>query len=174
MSAMSISTLELLEQSDMPSAYARAITKAIETDFTHRLGNLTTKEDLFVLKEDARVTRTDVNVLKEDVRVLKGDVHILKEDVRVLKEDVHILKKDVHVLREDLLATKAELKSELKSEINGLRLEMAGMKTELSVDIREIKSDVVRWLFLGIMGQTALFSGIMYYLLRLTALHGLG
>lgn len=32
MSTMSISTLELLEQSDMPPTYARAIAKAIEAD----------------------------------------------------------------------------------------------------------------------------------------------
>ncbi len=58
---------------------------------------------------------------------------------------------------------------------------MAGMKSELQariaavkVDVREIKSGVVRWVFPAIMGQTVLFSGIMYYLLRLNALQGLG
>jgi hypothetical protein len=116
MSTMSISTLELLEQSDMPPAYARAIAKAIEADFTHRLGELPTKMDL----------RSEINGIRLEM---------------------------------------GEMRSELRSEV-------AAVKTALSVDIRDVKSDVVRWLFMAIMGQTALFSGSMYFLLQLATRPG--
>lgn len=52
MSTMSISTLKILEQSQMPPAHARAIAKAIEADFTRRLDNLATKTDLLIFKTD--------------------------------------------------------------------------------------------------------------------------
>lgn len=90
MSAMSISTLEILEEAQMPPGHARAIARAIESDFTWRLDNLVTKTDLAKLEADLRV------------------------------------------------------------------------------DMRDVKSDVVRWVFLAVMGQTALFSGIMYFLLKAT------
>ena len=99
MSTMSITALEILEQSEMPSTHARAIAKAIEADFLHRLDNLATKSDL------ARLEATT----KTDLAKLEGN---------------------------------------------------------LRVEIRDVKSDVVRWVFLAVMGQTALFSGIMYFLLR--------
>ena len=115
MSAMSITALEILEQSEMPPTHARAIAKAIEADFVRRLDHLATKADL------------------------------------------------------------AELRADLKSEISDLRTEMAGVKGELRAEIRDVRAEIfdvkgelVRWIFLAVMGQTALFSGIMYFLLRIT------
>jgi hypothetical protein len=65
MSTMSISTLELLEQSDMPPTYARAIAKAIEADSSHRLGDLATKADL---KSEINGIRAEMNSMRIELR----------------------------------------------------------------------------------------------------------
>ncbi len=89
---MSIMALEILEQSQMPPAYARAIAKAIEADSAAR------REDL--------VTRTE------------------------------------------------------------LKAGLAQLKSELRVEIQQVKSDLIRWMFSALTGQTMLMMGIMYFLLR--------
>jgi hypothetical protein len=71
MPTMSINTLEILEAAEIPPAHARAIAKAIESDFTHRLDDLVTKSDFSVLRLDISefkaASRLDLAELRRDL-----------------------------------------------------------------------------------------------------------
>jgi hypothetical protein len=83
------------------------------------------------------VTRSDLLEVKHEIQVLKQDFQIVKQDLHVVKQDLQVVKQDVQVV-----------------------------KQELRADIAESKSEVVRWVFLCILGQSAMLLGIGYFLLH--------
>jgi hypothetical protein len=46
------------------------------------------------------------------------------------------------------------------------RTQLAETRTELKVEMHQVKSDLLRWMFSALMGQTLLIMGIMYFLLQ--------
>lgn len=64
------------------------------------------------------------------------------------------------VTRQDLLVVKHELQHEIGTVKQDLQL----VKQELRTEIADSKSDVVRWVFLCILGQSAMLLGIGYFL----------
>jgi phage host-nuclease inhibitor protein Gam len=199
---MSIHTLELLEQSDMPPTYARAIAKAIEADSTRRLGDLATKAEL---KSEINGIRTEMNGMRIKVALqsdsarleaglrshiaelkmaLQSDSAKLESEFRSQTAEVKValqsdstrleseLRSQIAEVKLALQSDSARLESELRSDSAKLesrfRSDSARLEAGLRSQTSEVKSDLVRWLFLAIMGQTTLFSGIMYFLLRVT------
>jgi hypothetical protein len=65
----------------------------------------------------------------------------------------------------DSLATKqdlVELRAHSKSDV-------AELRTEMKVELQSVKAELVRWIFLTMMGQSAMLLGGMYFLLQHTA-----
>ena len=139
--AMSLATLEILEEALFPPAQARAIARALETDAGARRGDLATKEDLLSTRQ----------ALKTDITDLR---HELKEDISELRQE---LKGDISELRQGLKGGVSELRLEFKSDLSEVR-------HGLEVKMESTKTEVVRWVFLAVMGQSALFSGLIYFL----------
>ncbi|HEY7377333.1 MAG TPA: hypothetical protein VH542_01475 [Steroidobacteraceae bacterium] len=83
------------------------------------------------------VTRSDLLEVKHEIQVLKQDFQMVKQDFQVVKQDLQVVKQDLQVV-----------------------------KQELRADIAESKSEVVRWVFLCILGQSAMLLGIGYFLLH--------
>lgn len=75
------------------------------------------------LKEDVQVLKTEAKGIKEDVQVLKTEVKGIKEDVEGLKENVEGLKEDVMLLREDV-DTLSNTTQILKGDIQILNLKI--------------------------------------------------
>ncbi len=66
---------------------------------------------------------------------------------------------DLHDLRHELKADLHDLRHELKADLRDLR-------NELKVDMAEHKTELVRWVFLCILGQTAMLLGAGYFFLN--------
>jgi len=52
-------------------------------------------------------------------------------------------------------------------DIHGVRIEVANLRTELKTEMKEQKSEIIKWMFTMIVGQTALILGIVYFLIRM-------
>jgi seryl-tRNA synthetase len=62
---------------------------------------------------------------------------------------------------------------ETEKNISALRTELSGVRAELKDDINKLrteqkgdKADLVRWVFVVIMGQSAMLLGILYFFIR--------
>ena len=69
--------------------------------------------------------------------------------------------------RQDLLVVKHELQHEMgtvRQDLQLVKQDLQLMKQELRTEIAESKSEVVRWVFLCILGQSAMLLGIGYFL----------
>lgn len=53
------------------------------------------------------------------------------------------------------------LRTEMRSEIQGLRSDMSQLRLEVRADIANARADAVKWSFLFWMGQMAAISGLM-------------
>jgi hypothetical protein len=76
-------------------------------------------------------------------------------------------RQDLLGVKQDLLAVKQDLlgvKHELQHEIGTVKQDLQLVKQELRTEIAESKSEVVRWVFLCILGQSAMLLGIGYFL----------
>ncbi|MGQ0833447.1 MAG: hypothetical protein ACT4O5_00755 [Gammaproteobacteria bacterium] len=151
---MQAATLEVLEKADVPAPQARAFAQAIEIELAAQRDTLATKLDLTEL-------RRDLEVRIESVRgELKGDIQGLRAE----------LKGDIHGLRAELKGDIQDLGAKLKGDSDGLRAELKGDTHGLRVEMHGIKSELVRWVFLVVMGQTAVLLGAAYFFLnQLTA-----
>lgn len=76
---------------------------------------------------------------------------------------------DLRDLRNELKVDTADLKGEFKADMADLRRELkvdiADLRNELKVDMAEHKSELVRWVFVCILGQTAMLLGAGYFFL---------
>ena len=139
--AMQAATLEILEKADLPPRQARAIAQAIELEVAAGHNTLATRADL----------RAD----------LMGLQHSLETQIAGLKYEIvgnqHELDARVVGFKQELDARVVGFKQELEAKIvgsaNGLELKMA-----------EHKSELVRWVFLCILGQSAMLLGVGYFL----------
>jgi seryl-tRNA synthetase len=82
--------------------------------------------------------------------------------------------------REDLSEFRRALSEEIgargvetEKNISALRTELSGVRAELKDDINKLrteqkgdKADLVRWVFVVIMGQSAMLLGILYFFIR--------
>jgi len=46
-------------------------------------------------------------------------------------------------------------------------MEVANLRTELKTEMKEQKSEIIKWMFSMTMGQTLLILGIVYFLIRM-------
>lgn len=77
-----------------------------------------------------------------------------------------VLLTQITVLRAELKGDMAALRAELMEHIGALRVERNALRTELKVELQTMKADLVRWVFVVIMGQTAMLLGVLYLFIR--------
>jgi|GEM_PF-2547762 len=68
------------------------------------------------------------------------------------------------------LATKEYVISEitgLKEDIHRVRIEVANFRTEMKTEMKELKVEIIKWMFSLLMGQTVLILGVVYFLIRM-------
>jgi hypothetical protein len=63
--------------------------------------------------------------------------------------------RNISVLRTELSAVRAELKGDISA-----------LRTELKVAGQAMKADLVRWVFVFIMGQFAMLLGVLYFFIK--------
>lgn len=147
MSVMYVATLDILtEKGGFDPRAARAIGEAIDLEIARSRGASATKEDV---SESRRALGEEIGSLRvETTRSTSG-------------------------LRSELIAFRAELKgdistlrTELKDDISALRTELKGDINDLKVQGQTIKADLVRWVFVVIVGQFAMLLGVLYFFMK--------
>jgi hypothetical protein len=69
----------------------------------------------------------------------------------------------------EIECTAAHASLATRNDVVNLRAEMREIRSELRTEMHEIKSDIIRWVFLVILGQTAVLAGAGYFYINLLA-----
>ena len=83
-----------------------------------------------------------------------------KSDVAALKSDIAAVRNEVDLLRVEVKSDLAALRSEFKGDLGTLRGEMGGLKGELLAAMKADKIDLLKWVVMLIVGQTAVFTAL--------------
>jgi hypothetical protein len=177
---MYVATLDILtDKGGFNPQAARAIGEAIDLEIARSRAATATREDLSefrrALSEEIGApgveTEKNISALRTElggVRAeLNGDIGKLRAE---LKEDIGNLraelKNDIGGLRVELKEDIGNLRVELKNDIGGLRAELKDDINKLRTEQKGDKADLVRWVFVVIMGQSAMLLGILYFFIR--------
>ena len=94
---------------------------------------------------------------------LRGARAELKGDIGNLRTE---LKGDIGKLRTELKDDIGNLRAELKDDIGNLRAGLNDEINQLRTDQKGDKADLVRWVFVVIMSQSAMLLGVFYFFIR--------
>lgn len=97
--------------------------------------------------------------LREEVAT-KSDVAALRNEIDLLRVE---LKSDLGTLRSEFRAELGGFRGELggfKAELGGVRGELGGLKGELLAAMKADKIDLLKWVVMLIVGQTAVFTAL--------------
>jgi septal ring factor EnvC (AmiA/AmiB activator) len=78
-----------------------------------------------------------------------------------VREDVHNSTKEL-TTKSDL----AEVKSELRVEISEVKSELKAEIAQVRVEISEVKSELIKWMFIFWAGQLAAIFGLLYFFIK--------
>jgi hypothetical protein len=166
MSVMYVATLDILtEKGGFNPEAARAIGEAIDLEIARSRDASATKEDV---SECRRALRDEIGAQRAETdrnfAIVRGE---LKEAISALRAE---LKEEISGLRTELKADISSLRTELKEDISGLRAElkqnMGELRAESKVSAQTNKAELVRWVFVFIMGQFAMLLGVLYFFIR--------
>jgi len=79
------SSLDLLEESKLPPAQARAILTVMESELALHDGSLATKSDLFAVKSDLLAVKSDLFAAKAELR---EEIHRLDVKIEAFRADL--------------------------------------------------------------------------------------
>lgn len=158
MSVMYVATLDILtKQGGFDPQAARAIGEAIDLEIARSRDVSASREDL---TECRRALSEEIGALRAET---DKNISALRAELGAVRAE---LKDDISNLRAELKGDISNLRTELKGDISSLRSEMTAMRAELRVDAQTIKADPVRWVFVAIMGQTAMLLGVLYFFIK--------
>lgn len=80
-----------------------------------------------------------------------------KSDVAALRNEIGLLRVEV---KSEIVALGGELRGEVGTLKGELRGEMGGLRGELLAAMKADKIDLLKWVFMLIVGQTALFTAL--------------
>lgn len=151
MSVMYVATLDILtEKGGFNPQAARAIGEAIDLEIARA-------RDLSATKDDVSECR---RALSEELGALRVDAD----------RGISAVRSELTVLRTEVKGELAALRTELKGDIGALRTELkediGAVRTGFKVDQQTLKADLVRWVFVAIMGQSAMLLGVLYFFMK--------
>jgi len=162
---MQVATLDILtEKARFDPQVARAIGEAIELEVNRSRDALATSQELsdvrHALGGDITELRHEFSALRHEFSTLRQE---MKADLGTLRQEV---KADFGTLRQEVKADLGTLRQEFKADIADLRSEFKSDIARLEVKLESNKAELVRWVFLAIMGQSTLLAGLMYFFLQ--------
>ena len=83
----------------------------------------------------------------------------LREEVAT-KSDVAALRNEIDLLRVEVKSDLGALRGEFRAELGGLKGELGGLRGELLAAMKADKVDLLKWVVMLIVGQTAVFTAL--------------
>lgn len=83
----------------------------------------------------------------------------LREEVAT-KSDVAALRNEIDLLRVEVKSDLGALRSEFRGELSSIKGELIGLKGELLAAMKADKIDLLKWVVMLIVGQTAVFTAL--------------
>jgi hypothetical protein len=109
-------------------------------------------------KSDIAGLRNEIDLLRSE---LKGDIGMLRSELRSdlggLRSE---FKSDLGGLRSEFKSDLGELRSEFKGDLGVLKGDLGGLKGELLAAMKADKVDLLKWVVMLIVGQTAVFTAL--------------
>ena len=144
MSVMYVATLDILtEKGGFNPEAARAIGEAIELEIARSRETAATKEDVSECR----------SALRDEIGALRADMD-----------------RSFAAVRSELKEAISGLRAELKEDISGLRAELKQdaneLRAEIKVSAQTTKAELIRWVFVFVMGQFAMLLGVLYFFVR--------
>ena len=107
------------------------------------------------LREEV-ATKSDVAALRTDVR---GEIAEFRTEVRGEIAELRTeVRGEIAELRNEMGLLRTELRAEFNGGLIGLRGEMGAMRGELLAAMKADKIDLLKWVVMLIVGQTAVFT----------------
>lgn len=158
MSVMYVATLDILTQKGHfdPEA-ARAIGEAIDLEIARSRGASATREDV---NECRRALSDEIAAHKIETNKAFSE---LRSEFRLIRAEV---KEEISAFRAAVNSEISTFRAEVNNEISTLRAEMKEAISGLRVEMHTLKADLVRWVFVVIMGQTAMLLGVLYFFMK--------
>ncbi len=120
---------------------------------------LATKEDLLNLRNELQDTINNLHVTFErENSKLRNE---FKEENSKLRNE---LQDNINNLQSYFEKENSKLRNEFKEDTNKLRLEMKESEKKLSKEIQKSRADMIKWMFIFIIGQLAAIIGILKFL----------
>jgi hypothetical protein len=94
--------------------------------------------------------------LREEVAT-KSDIAVLRNEIDLLRVE---FKSELGALRGEFRAELGTLRGEFGTELGGFRGELGGLKGELLAAMKADKIDLLKWVVMLIVGQTAVFTAL--------------
>lgn len=105
------------------------------------------------LREEV-ATKSDIAGLRNEIDLLRSE---LKGDIGMLRSE---LRSDLGGLRSEFKSDLGELRSEFKGDLGVLKGDLGGLKGELLAAMKADKVDLLKWVVMLIVGQTAVFTAL--------------
>ncbi|MFZ5779814.1 MAG: hypothetical protein ACOY4R_06355 [Pseudomonadota bacterium] len=112
-----------------------------------------TKSDVAALRNEIDLLRVEV---KSDLGTLRSE---LRGELSGVRGELSEFRGELNGVRGDLNGFKGEL-SGFKGELSGLKGELSGLKGELLAAMKADKVDLLKWVVMLIVGQTAVFTAL--------------
>jgi hypothetical protein len=148
---MKIETFKVLEQAAVPATQAYAIAQAIEIECAASHDSLATKVDLANLQVATKVDLANLQA------ATKSDLVNLQAATKVDLANLQA------ATQADLANLQAATKSDLVNLQAATKVDLANFQASTRLDLANLRADLVRWLFLVILGQTAVLAAAGYF-----------
>jgi hypothetical protein len=119
-------------------------------------------DNKFEQSKDVLATKEDILNLRNELQENINNLHVTfeKENSKLRNE----FKEENSKLRNEFKEENSKLRNEFKEDNHKLRLEMKESEKKLSKEIQKSRADMIKWMFIFIIGQLAAIIGILKFL----------
>jgi len=157
-------TLLALEKTGLPPLQARTIVEAMETEIVSHIAALATKSDLSELRHATKEDLADFRLATRDdmAKFQAATRDAIAAFQAATRGDIATFQA---ATREDIAKFQAAAKEGIAELRHATKVDMTELRGYLELRIESVTSDVMRWVFVCILGQTAvLFAAASLYL----------
>ena len=101
----------------------------------------------------------------KDILATKEDILNVRNELQDTINNLHVtFERENSKLRNEFKEENSKLRNEFKEDTHKLRLEIKESEKKLSKEIQKSRADMIKWMFIFIIGQLAAIIGILKFL----------